>query len=82
MMEVVVVGVVVADDDNDDDDRRRFAETLLSSSVGNCSVDALELRKLETSSCLRAFCDVVEVEPASATSADPRAVLFLPIGIG
>ena len=59
MMGVVVAGVVVADDDNDDDDRRRFAETLLSSSVGNCSVDALELRKLETSSCFRAFCDGV-----------------------
>ena len=56
MFDVVVVVVVVADSD-DDDDRRRFAEMSLSLSVDNCSVDSMELRKLETSSCFRALCD-------------------------
>ena len=81
-MEVVVVGVVVADDDNDDDDRRRFAETRYR----HPSATARLMRWSCVNSKLRLASELsatgLEVEAASATSADPRAVLFLPIGIG
>ena len=82
MMGVVVAGVVVADDDNDDDDRRRFAETRYR----HPSATARLMRWSCVNSKLRLASELsatgLEVEPASATSADLRAVLFLPIGIG